>query len=286
MKQLKSMQRTCALSIDMEDWFHQELMKGADITNKVSSLAETTNLILDLLKKHKAKATFFVLGELICQNQALLKRIFEQGHEIACHGFTHHSLYEIQAEGLKSELSLFKQSISAILGDVVIRGFRAPNFSLNQDTAWAIDVLKDHNFKYDSSIFPLNIGFYGVNKAPIGPYGISSNSIKTPDTKSTLIEFPITVFAHFGFRVPFVGGFYTRAIPFALQRSLLKKVLRERNAIIYVHSWEFSLWIPRVRLSIWRKFFSYYNIGTTAKKIEWLLGEFEFDRIDKTLGLQ
>ena len=280
------MQRACALSIDMEDWFHQELMRGAGITNKLSLIAETTNLILDLLKKHEAKATFFILGELICQNQALLRRIFEEGHEIAFHGFTHRPLYEVQAEGLKREINLFRQSISAILGDVVIRGFRAPNFSLNQNTAWAIDILKEHNFQYDSSIFPLDIGFYGVNKVPIEPYGISSVSIEAPDAKSSLIEFPITVFVGLGIRIPFVGGFYTRAVPFILQRELLKKVLRERNAVIYVHPWEFSLRIPKIKLGIWRNFFSYYKIGTMAKKMERFFGEFKFDRIDKTLGLE
>lgn len=278
--------RINALSIDLEDWYHPELIqKYASFPNK-SLIEPPTKALLALLKKYKTKATFFILGEVVSSNPELIKMIADQGHEIACHGFCHQSLQKNTPAQLKNELLNFQNAIKNILGNIKIKGFRAANFSLNQSTSWAIDILKELDFKYDSSIFPVKINYlYGVNGSPVGIYGLNSNNIKISDNKSTLIEFPLTVFEIFWTRIPVSGGFYLRLLPIGLQKTMLKLINKTRPFIIYIHPWECSLDTPKVKLNFLSSFISYYNISSTLGKLEILLKNFKFNRIDNILGV-
>jgi len=282
----KMPQQINALSIDLEDWYHPELIREHVSLPKKSLVRDSTEALLNLLNRYNTKATFFVLGEVAIQNPGLIKRICANGHEIASHGFSHRTLYDIGHRGLRAELSEFKRVIAEILGDVEVKGFRAPSFSLNQDTSWAVDILKEHKFKYDSSIFPMKINnLYGVKGAPLNIYGLNNVDIKVPDAKSTLKEFPISVFEIGGFRFPISSGFYLRLIPVYFQKMFLKLINKERPFIIYIHPWECYTGIPRVELDILSGFISYYNIKSAFIKLEALLKNFNFDRIDNILGV-
>jgi polysaccharide deacetylase family protein (PEP-CTERM system associated) len=278
--------RINALSIDLENWHHPQLIqRHANLPNK-SLIESSTVTLLSLLQKYNTKATFFILGEIALSNPELIKMIAVQGHEIACHGFYHHSLQKSCPTGLRNELLKFQKIIASILGNTQIKGFRAPNFSLNQSTAWAIDILKELNFKYDSSIFPVKINpLYGVNGTPIAIYGLNSNNIKIPDCKSTLIELPLTVFEILKLRFPVSGGFYLRLLPIKVQKIMLQLINKKQPFIIYLHPWECSKDTPRIKLNFLSSFITYYNIKSGFGKLETLLKNFKFDRIDTVLGV-
>jgi polysaccharide deacetylase family protein (PEP-CTERM system associated) len=275
--------QTNALSIDLEEWYHPQIIRKYVKLPKKKLVWHSTQMLLNLLKRYNTKATFFILGEVAKQNPELIRKIYCEGHEIASHGFSHKMLHEIGPEGLRNELREFKKVISEILGDIEIKGFRAPTFSLNQDTSWAVDILKEFKIKYDSSIFPIKFNLFGVNGAPIKIYGLNSRDIKSPDDKSTLMEFPITVYETKGIRLPVSGGFFLRLIPINLQKKNLRLINTERPFIIYIHPWECDITTPQLKMNPLHKFISYYNIKYTLIKLESLLNYFDFDRIDNIL---
>lgn len=273
-----------ALSIDLEEWYHPELIRKHLNPPCKSLIKDSTESLLALLNKYKTKATFFVLGEVAVRNPDLIKKIYNSGHEISAHGFSHKTLDQLGPDGLRSELSEFKKVITGILGDIEIKGFRAPTFSLNQDTNWAIDVLKEFKIKYDSSIFPIRINdFYGVDGAPLNIYGLNKEDLKVPDEESPLKEFPITAFEIWKLRFPVSGGFYLRLIPIYLQKKFLRLINKDRPFIIYLHPWECCGGIPRIRLNIFSSLITYYNIESALVKLENLLNNFNFGRIDNIL---
>ena len=273
-----------ALSIDLEEWYQAELIKKY-VKNlpKNSLVRDSTGILLKLLDRYNTKATFFVVGEVAVQNPELIRTIYSNGHEIASHGFSHKTLSEIGPDGLKNELKEFNKVITDILGNIEIKGFRAPTISLNQTTSWAIDILREFKIKYDSSIFPIKLGLYGVSGVPLNIYGLNSNDIKLPDAKSDIKEFPPTVFEVLGIRLPVSGGFYLRAVPIYLQKQFLKLINRDRPFIIYLHPWECDVSTPRVKMNALSNFITYYNIKSTLTKLEELLKNFRFDRIDNIL---
>ena len=139
------------------------------------------------------KATFFILGEVASQFPSLVQRIHEEGHEIGCHGMSHRMLGDLEKEGSEKELKDFKNLMKEILGDVTIKGFRAPTFSLNRTDEWALPILRDFGYLYDSSLFPKKLFWnplYGLDDAPRHPYRISFEDLCQEDPKSPLWEFP------------------------------------------------------------------------------------------------
>ena len=276
-------ERTNALSIDLEEWYQPDLLKNAP-TAKNSLVEKATDVLLNLLRKYNSKATFFVVGNVAKDNPRLIKRIYEESHEISIHGLKHSQLHDIGPEGLQYELAECKNILRGILGNnVEINGFRAPSFSLGKNTSWAIDILKKLQIKYDSSIFPVKNFFYGINDVPLDIYGISGNNINVPDAGSNLKEFPITAFEFWKLRFPISGGFFLRLIPIGMQLRLLKLINKKRPFIIYVHPWECFKETPKIKLSLLSSFITYYNIKSSLVKLEILLKNFKFDRIDKVL---
>lgn len=276
--------RVNALSIDLEEWYHAEFLKNKNIS-KIDLIGPPTEILLSLLNKYNTKATFFIVGEVARNNPDLIRKIYKLGHEIAIHGFTHSRLCDIGPEGLRHELLECKDILHNISGEIEIKGFRAPSFSLNHNTNWAIDILKELQIKYDSSLFPLENGLYGVKGVPLDIYGISSNNIKAPDPLSTLKEFPITVVKFWKLKFPISGGFYLRFVPFFIQKIFLKLINKERSFIIYIHPWECYMQIPRIPLSPVTNFICYFNKQSSLSKFEALLKNFKFDRLDKVLGI-
>ncbi len=273
-----------ALSIDLEEWYQTELMKDV-YTPKDSLIEHPTEILLNILNKYNTRATFFIVGEVAKNNPELIKLIHREKHEIAIHGFTHSRLEDIGPEGFRHELMECKNVLRKILGDIEIKGFRAPSFSLNQNTNWAIDILKEFQIKYDSSLFPAKNYLYGTNGIPLNIYGINSDNIKVADVKSSLKEFPITAFEFWRFRFPISGGFFLRLIPIRIQTMFLKLINKQRPFIIYIHPWECSQDTPKIKLNCFSSFIFYYNIKSSLSKLEILLKNFKFDRIDNVLGV-
>lgn len=272
-----------ALTIDLEYWYSPELVRGFVVGHKDELLIEMTKPVLDILDEFDVSATFFVLGDAAKKHPELVEVVYERGHEIASHAYSHKTLYELGKDKFENEINLSVQLLQHITKEKPI-GFRAPSFSVNNSTAWAFDVLEKHGFKYDSSIFPIKTQLYGVPNAPLHIYKPSADDVAKEDPNGRMIEFPMTVF-EFGKRIPISGGFYLRTMPFWLLKSLLKKVNKTRAGMIYVHPWETYSKTPRLKLPLSSRFITYYGIGSALNKVKGLLKNFDFAPAREVLEL-
>ena len=268
------------LGIDFEDWFHPELIqKTLDTTKKKPTVVNGIDKILDWLRKNDTYATFFMVGELLEQKPELLDKILDDGHEIGFHTMTHSRLDSINfKEKFENELIYFNKLTSG-----KSKGFRAPSFSLNLQTSWAIDILSKNNYIYDSSIVPAKTKLYGVANAEKKPYLISSNSIEKNDPTSKITEYPLLTTNILGKSIPAGGGFYVRTLPL----FLINKAIKEQNdnlipATFYVHSWELTPeYMPKIPLSFLDNFITYHNLKNTMNKMTQIINKFDFTSFDR-----
>jgi polysaccharide deacetylase family protein (PEP-CTERM system associated) len=278
------MEMTNALSIDLEEWYHSELVRGRRST--FSQASEATRPILGLLDRYQTKASFFIVGEVADQNPDLVQSIFQKGHEIGCHTFSHKLLWRLDEGPFGEELGHFQCVIERILGKVKIKGFRAPCFSIDNRNKWALRVLADFGYQYDSSIFPLKINpLYGIRGAPTRPYRISFDDARKEDPKSPLVEFPLCPLIIGRLKIPISGGFYLRALPTFFLYWGLRRINQSQPFLVYFHPWESHIKTPRFKLSPLHRFVSYYGINSALGKLEFLLQHFRFTRVDQVLGL-
>lgn len=273
-----------ALSIDLEEWYHSELVQIEP--SGPSQIVPATQPILELLDRYQTKATFFVVGDVAERHPDFIEAIFKRGHEIACHTYTHTLVWKMAPEQFREELGRFQEVIGRILGTVRIKGFRAPCFSIDNRNRWALRVLIEMGYLYDSSIFPLKINpLYGVREAPIHPYRISLEDVREEDPKSPLFEFPFCPVLVGRVKLPLSGGFYLRLCPFPLLRWGLRRMSRSHPFLVYLHPWEGFPQTPRVKTSLYNRIILYYGSSSVLKKLEYLLKNFQFNRLDYLLGL-
>ncbi len=255
-----------AFTVDLEDWY-QGIGIGEEHWHQYEKrLLNGTKKLLLLLKSHNTKATFFTLGKVIEEYPALMKEIVADGHEIACHTYSHPFLYEINAKVLDDELKKCNELLWNLLG-IKQEGFRAPYFSLDKRSWWALDVLKNNGFTYDSSVYP------GDNKRT----GIVGYNKKPHRLENGMIEFPLTTIRVGRFDVG-LGGAYFRILPYFYFRSKLKALNRAGQAgAFYIHPWELDPGHPYLpQLSKRIKYPHYFNLKTTEQKIDKLLSDFTF----------
>jgi len=258
--------------VDLEEWYHPEYVRGKALGNKLERITSSLDKTLDLLEEHDVGATFFVVGELLEKDPEIVEKIKEKGHEIAFHGYHHEPLGKLNAETLRSETKMF----SSLIKEKCL-GFRAPSFSLNNETKWALSVLEDAGFIYDSSIFPVKTPLYGVSGAPLEPYKLCREDVTKEDKGGRLWEFPLLTYAGIGFRIPVAGGFYLRLLPTRIIERAVRKINKHgAPAVMYVHNWELDPETPRLRLGLYRSFVTYHNIRKTEAKLKHLLTVFSF----------
>ena len=278
------MKKINALAIDLEEWYHSELVEGR--RSSFSLVEEATRPILDLLDRYQTKASFFVVGEVAEQNPHLVRSIFERGHEIGCHGYSHKLLWKLDEGLFREELNQFHSVIEGIVGKIKVKGFRAPCFSLDNRSKWALRILLEYGYQYDASIFPVKINpLYGVSGAPTQPYRISLKDVREEDTKSPLMEFPMSPLKIGRLKIPIAGGFYLRMFPLPFLTWGLGRINRSQPFLLYFHPWEGCEKTPRMKLPLLNRFISYYGISSALKKFEFLLRHFKFARVDQVLGL-
>lgn len=260
------------LSIDVEEVFHGEYTREYQRQNLVYRTPYNIPKILSLLRKYNVKTTFFVVGEIAEKFPEVIKLVKEEGHEVAFHGYYHLPLWRLNPEAFREEVTRFKKLVPDCIG------FRAPSFSLNNNTRWALNVLKDEGFKYDSSIFPAWTPLYGVYKAPIYPYNLSLNDItKNERNSESIMEFPLTVYNFLGLRIPIAGGFWLRLWNLRLIKHGIEKMnKRGAPAVIFIHNWELDSKTPRLKLTLIKKFITYHGLTTAIKKLSSLLNLFHF----------
>lgn len=263
------------LGIDFEDWFHPQLIqKYLQGIKRESTMIKGIEKILDLLRSNDVYATFFVVGELLEHDPSLLDKIIENGHEIAFHTMHHDRLDSLGfKERFHHELELFDK----ITGKRS-KGFRAPTFSLNYNSAWALDILAEYGYVYDSSIVPVKTGLYGIDTTEYGPYRISRSSLNKNDPNGNILEFPLAVGRFIVKKIPVAGGFYLRFLPLGtITKSIQVYEERDIPATFYIHSWELTpQYMPRVNMSFKDSFITYHNIQKALPRMDSLLKRFEF----------
>ena len=268
------------LGIDFEDWFHPELIqKNLDTKKKTPTVINGIDKILDWLRKNDTFATFFMVGELLEQKPELLDKILDGGHEIGFHTMTHSRLDSPNyVEKFENELIKFNK-----LTNGKSKGFRAPSFSLNHQTSWAIDTLSKNHYLYDSSIVPAKTRLYGVPNAEKKPYLISSQSLEQNDPNGIITEFPLLTTKLFGKTIPSGGGFFVRVLPsFIFHKSILNNNNNSIPATLYIHSWELTPeYMPKIALSFLDNFVTYHNLKNTMKKMDDIIKKFNFTSFER-----
>ena len=277
-----------ALTIDLEYWHNNTEFLGDYIPEEPEDqLIEATTPILELLEKYHTRATFFTLGNVAKKYPEIVERIYDDGHEIGSHTHTHKTLYTLKEEEFENEIKESVHALEKITGEKPI-GFRAPYFSMNNSTRWALKILKKYKFKYDSSVFPIKVLFkampYGVPNAPTHPYRPSFDDLAVDDPNGSIIEFPMTVLKIWG-NIPIAGGFYLRLFPFSFLKYAIKKVNKKYPAIIYVHPHETYPGTPRLPVPYFSRFIAYHGINSALKKFEALLKNFRFKPAREVLEL-
>ncbi len=275
-----------ALSIDVEDWYHPELIRSHVTPGEFESqVRAATAPILALLRRCGVRATFFIVGELIPRVPDLVAEIAAAGHEIGCHGMSHRPLNALVPDDLRAELASYAKAIS-FLPDVSVKGFRAPTFSLDNETRWAVPILHEFGYEYDSSIFPVRNYLYGVADCPPTPYRLGAQDVTRHDPEGKLWEFPMSTWRCGGWKMPVSGGFYLRATPWPVLRTLLQRVNASGAPfVIYLHPWETHAETPRVSgISPLSRWLTYYNIGSALAKLERLLQSFTLSTLSDALA--
>ena len=260
------------LSIDVEEYFQCEVFAGcvarADWEQMQRRCEPGLERLAELLSEHRSRATFFVLGWTVEHLTPLLRELLRQGHEIACHGDGHEHLARLGPAALRDDLRRARGRIEDALG-ISPRGYRAPTFSVTRATAWALDVIIEQGFEYDSSIFPIHHDRYGVPDAPTDPFWAVGPS------RARILEFPpLTMDLHVA-RLPVGGGGYLRLLPGGvLRRCIAARQHRGRSAMVYVHPWELDVQQPRMPVGFLSQWRHRVNLHTTAGKLEALMRVF------------
>lgn len=261
-----------ALSIDLEEYFQIHVLSGLigrdSWPDMPSSVEENTARVLDMLGIHGIHATFFCLGWIAGRRPDLIRRIHAQGHEIACHGYAHQAIYLQDHARFREDVSRAKDVLEQATGEPV-PGYRAPTYSITGKTMWALTILEEVGFLYDSSIFPIYHDNYGIPDAPRFPYRIA---------ESTLVEFPISTLRMGPVNLPLSGGGYFRLLPYALTKLGLKALMKSGNPFVfYIHPWELNPDTPRVSgMDAFSRFRTYTGIRTAHRKFDRLLSDFPF----------
>ena len=275
-----------ALTVDVEDYFQvtafDRVVSPHEWDRYPLRVGDNTRRILDLFDRFGVKGTFFVLGWVAQRDPALVREIRRRGHEIASHGYDHQLIYRNGPEAFRLDIRCSKALLEEITGEPVY-GYRAPSYSITAASIWALDILMEEGFVYDSSIFPIRHDIYGMPDAPRFPYQIERGG-------GTLREFPITTlripFLGREFRLPVAGGGYLRLLPFWLIRRSFRHINRREKqpVVFYVHPWEVDPDQPRISAPLKSRFRHYTNLKSTMGKIEQLLKEFPFAPMREVLG--
>lgn len=263
-----------AFTVDVEDYFHVAALSSAISRDSWSAreyrVDSNTERLLGLLAGKGIRGTFFILGWVAERSPQLIRKIADSGHEIACHGYSHELVYRQSRHEFEEETRRAKSLLEDIVGRPVV-GYRAASFSVTRASLWALDVLIELGFEYDSSVFPIRHDRYGIPDASRRPGPIS-----TP-TGRTILEFPMSAANFLGVRVPVSGGGYFRIFPYWLSRLGLRQINAAGHPFVfYFHPWEIDPGQPRFRVSPLSRFRHYTNLAVCERRLSLLLDDFSF----------
>ena len=269
-------------TVDVEEHFQVSAFEPHVSRDRWDSLesrvAANVGTLLELLARHDARGTFFVLGCVAERHPDVVRMIAPAGHEVASHGWDHRRVTQQSPEEFRVSVRRTKAALEALSGAPVL-GFRAPSFSIVPGREWALDILLEEGYRYDSSLFPVRRPGYGYASGRREPHWLERRT-------GRLAEIPPATLRIAGLNLPAAGGAYFRLLPYGLVRSALRDC--ERRGVpgtFYIHPWEIDPAQPRMVVPWATRLRHYGGLRRTVPRLERLLGEFRFTSIAPTLGL-
>lgn len=266
-----------AMSVDVEDYFQVEAFANridrGDWDRFEWRVEQNTRRVLHLFSEQHVKATFFVLGRVAERCPGLVRRIVDDGHELASHGYEHYRVSDQLPGQFRVDVRRTKQVLEDVSGTAVL-GYRAAGFSIGPATLWAHDILAEEGYRYSSSIYAIKHYFDGTLDAPRLPYCPRGDGF---------LEIPLTTCTLFGRNIPCSGGGFFRLLPYAVSRWAISRVngKDKRPCVFYFHPWEIDRRQPRIAgISLKGRFRHYINLGRTEPRLIQLLRDFAWGRID------
>ncbi len=271
------------LSIDLEDYFHVEAFAGVvsrdDWDRYPARVEHNCHLLLDLFDKHSVKATFFVLGWIAQRFPRLVREVHERGHELACHSYWHRKVSSLSPVEFRADTRAACDAIEQA-ASVRVMGYRAPTWSVTPQCLWALDILSEEGFTYDSSIFPIRHDLYGIPGASRHPY------YHTARHGGRLLELPPATVRIRGRNFPAAGGGWFRMLPFGYTKWAFRRFEHEGTPLVfYLHPWEIDPDQPRIAAPLKSRLRHYTNLDRTKARLEHLLQSFKFQTFRDYLKL-
>lgn len=263
------------LTVDVEDYFmvsaFSDSIRVRQWDGFRARIEDNTLRVLDLIDRYGVKGTFFVLGWVAERYPAIVREISRRGHEVACHSYCHRLVYEMTEDEFREDTRKAKAIIEDTVGRAV-SGYRAPSYSITERSLWALKILAEEGFKYDSSIFPVHhdrYGYPGYSRFP---------KMEGDGDGSRILEIPLSTVSILGKNLPVGGGGYLRIYPFWLTRWSIRKLNEGENrpAVVYFHPWELDPDQPRMKGSLLSRFRHYRNLDKTQGRLEELFSSFRF----------
>lgn len=268
------------LSFDVEEHFQVSAFWSEERRRQwdryESRVEGNTRRLGEILSRHNTRATFFVLGWVAERYPMLVKGLASEGHEIASHGFGHELVSSLNADQFRQDVRKSKQTLEDLTGMEVL-GYRAPSFSISAETPWALSILVEEGYQYDSSLYA-RFHRSGVSASDGTPYSIETHAGK-------ILEVPPSTMSMLGFQMPVAGGGYFRLFPYELSRWCLDRLERRgAQLVVYLHPWELDPGQPRMAGPWSSRFRHYLNLEKTQGRLERLLGDFRFNPIAEVVG--
>jgi polysaccharide deacetylase family protein (PEP-CTERM system associated) len=267
--------------VDVEDYYHVSAFEAIAPRERwddfASRIVGSTHRLLDLFGRASVRATFFVLGWVAERQPALVRAVRAAGHEIACHSYWHRLVYLQTPAEFRADLCRARDVLQDITG-APVTAYRAPSFSITRQSLWALDILLEEGFQFDSSVYPTYHDRYGLPGAPTRPYVIRRPA-------GVLHEFPMAVYRKFGYPLPVGGGGYFRLYPYWLTRLGLRSLnARGVPFAAYVHPWEVDPEQPRLAPGRARAFRHYVGLRRTEAKLARLLRDFHLGTLSEAFA--
>jgi polysaccharide deacetylase family protein (PEP-CTERM system associated) len=271
-----------AMSIDVEDYFHVSVFDGivprSGWASMESRVVANTERLLDIFDEFGVRSTFFVLGWVAERHPSLVRRLAARGHEIASHGYAHRLIYDQTREAFRRDVSRAKRLLEDASG-CKVAGYRAPSYSITPRSLWALDVLIEEGYEYDSSIFPIRHDRYGIPISARKPYAIERAA-------GVLTEVPGSTTRVGPLNLPVAGGGYFRLLPYGWTRWGISRVnqAERRPVVFYLHPWEIDPDQPRLPAGRLGTFRHYRHLAETESRLRQLLTDFRFDAVDRVVA--
>ena len=272
-----------AMTIDVEDYFHVSVFDGLVPRHRwehmESRVCANTERLLAIFNESGLRATFFVLGWVAERFPRLVRAISAEGHEIASHGYAHRLVYDLTPRQFREDIRRSKGVLQEATSSPVM-GYRAPSYSITPRSLWALDVLIEEGFLYDSSIFPIHHDRYGIPISPRHPYRLHRGG--------ALVEAPGSTVRWGPMNLPIGGGGYFRILPYEWTRRGIARLntVEKTPGIFYLHPWEIDPDQPRLRAPMLSRFRHYFNLGRTEERLRRLIHDFSFSTMIALLDKQ